>query len=248
MEVLAAAVVVIALVATALWACVARPLMLAHHYRSQGLGVLPFIPVVGNMGEVISKNNSLVESYFKTFRGWEERYGAPCVFFNGPEVRVLISDPDLVREILGKHSYAFFKSSLLHRVLGPVLGAHSLLLSEGDEHKRHRRIASSAFHFSALSSSVPLMGACAVEGAERWAARIDDAVASPEGGWVELDVHNLLTPITLDIIGRSGVLWVALCAPHKGTVAGLFSSSSICDGRCTGWRRVDGVYRSIKQH
>ena len=106
--------VVAAFVAAAAWAFVARPLMLANHYRAQGLKVLPFFPLVGNMIELMRQRNQVVDAYYKTFREWEERYGTPCVFFSGPEVRVLISDPDLVKEVLGKHSYVFFKASSLH--------------------------------------------------------------------------------------------------------------------------------------
>lgn len=119
----------------------------------------------------------------------------------GPSIRLRISDAPLAREVLITHSYDFPKSDSMRTILGPILGSHSMLLTEGDVHKRHRRIVSSAFHFDSLQSLIPLVWGCAVSSVEAWLAGGTSAPEGAEaidgGGWVEIEANRLLSGLTL---------------------------------------------------
>lgn len=146
--------------------------------------------------------DSLPEPFIDLPRYLDDLSGGPVGFlWFGPSIRLRIADAPLAREVLVTHSYDFPKSDAMRTILGPILGHHSMLLSEGDVHKRHRRIVSSAFHFDALQSLIPLIWGCAATAVDSWLST--GTAAPPEaegvdgGGWVELEANRLLSAVTL---------------------------------------------------
>lgn len=110
-----------------------------------------------------------------------------------------------------------------------------MLLTEGDVHKRHRRIASGAFRFDALHALLPLVTQCTNVGVDGWLAKGTMAPFESKvidgGGWVELEVNGLLSSLTLTIIGRAafGVDSSSDAAKSQGDVAIFEQSSSLLD-------------------
>jgi len=107
----------------------------------------------------------------------------------GTEPFYLFSHPDHVREILVERAHAFRKSRVVQearRVLGD-----GLLTSEGDHHRRHRRMIQPAFHRSRLASYGAVMAEEAERRSERW--RDGDVV----------DVHREMSELTLAVAGRT---------------------------------------------
>ena len=110
-----------------------------------------------------------------------------------------------------------------------------MLLTEGDVHKRHRRIASGAFRFEALQALLPLITQCTNVGVDGWLALGTKAPFESEaidgGDWVELEVNGLLSSLTLTIIGRAafGVDSSSDAAKSQGDVAVFEQSSSLLD-------------------
>ena len=96
----AALAVLVVVVLLGVWHFIVLPLLHAHHYRSQGLVIAPFFPVLGNLPEFIRMRDSLPDAFYKTFEVWRERYGPNYVFFFGSEVRVVLDEPD-VRSVTG---------------------------------------------------------------------------------------------------------------------------------------------------
>ena len=77
------------------WYFVLRPLLTARHYWSQGLRVTRFLPVVGDLAELIRHRENLHDAFYKTFEIWRERYGSTYVFFFGSDVRIMLHEPDV---------------------------------------------------------------------------------------------------------------------------------------------------------
>ena len=192
-----------AAVSALLWALVLRPLALVRYYAEIGLKGRPWVPGIGDFLYILKRRGELSEAFHELYREWAEKFGAVSVLYYGPSVRVYISDPSLLRDALVTHAYSLVKPRL--EKLERMLGAHSLLLSEGDTHKQHRRVVANAFHFSELRRLVPLMGECVASGSRAWADAItrSSSTAASGDGWAELEVHERVTAITLDIIGRS---------------------------------------------
>jgi cytochrome P450 len=107
-----------------------------------------------------------------------------------PRVSVyLLNRPDLAREVLVTRARGFRKSPALRnarRVLG-----EGLLTSEGDLHRRQRRLIQPLFHHERIATYAATFVAAARDAAARW-----------EDG-AELDVHAEMARLTLSIVGRT---------------------------------------------
>jgi len=84
--------------------------------------------------------------------------GAPLVLFTRPEHarEIFAGDPEV------------FHAGKGNAILGPIMGEHSLLLQDGAEHKRARRLLMPAFHGSALRGYEELVTELARAEVARW--------------------------------------------------------------------------------
>jgi cytochrome P450 family 135 len=69
----------------------------------------------------------------------------------GGQTTVTISDPDAVKALFGLRADDFHANEGAEVMLEPFLGRHSLLLLDGKEHQRERRLLIQAFHGHALA-------------------------------------------------------------------------------------------------
>lgn len=117
------------------------------------------------------------------------RYGDVSAFAL-PGLRVvLVSHPDLVRELLLVQDRRFSKGRVLkasRRLFG-----EGLLTSEGEHHHRQRRALQPAFHREALESYVDVMAAEAERAVAAW------------GDGTTRDVAHDMAALTLAIVGRT---------------------------------------------
>jgi cytochrome P450 len=84
----------------------------------------------------------------------------------GPRTFVLVAHPDLAREVLVTQQRRFARG-YAHRGLKLLLG-EGLLTSEGEFHRRQRRIAQPAFHRERITRYAETMVEAAVRWDERW--------------------------------------------------------------------------------
>jgi cytochrome P450 len=110
---------------------------------------------------------------------------------------VLLSHPDYVRDVLVTEHRRFHKGIGLQRA--KALLGEGLLTSEGEFHRRQRRLAQPAFHAQRIAAYGATMAAYAERAAERW-VRLADAAG---GGPLLLDVHAEMMRLTLGIVGRT---------------------------------------------
>lgn len=101
----------------------------------------------------------------------------------------LVSHPDWIRDILVTNQANFTKSRMLERA--KVLLGEGLLTSEGEFHRRQRRLVQPAFHRDRLVHYASDMVSCAARVAGRWKSG------------ATLDVHHEMLRLTLAIVGRT---------------------------------------------
>ncbi|MDP3969856.1 MAG: cytochrome P450 [Nocardioides sp.] len=96
------------------------------------------------------------------------RYGDTFTVRTLPRMTfVMVSKPADVREVFAGDP-AVFHAGKGNGVLGPVMGQHSLLLQDTDEHKRARRLLMPAFAARALDGYAGMVAEIAAAEAERW--------------------------------------------------------------------------------
>jgi len=116
-------------------------------------------------------------------------YGDAAQFFVGPQQIVLLNHPDLIRDLLVTQHRSFHKSRVLQR--SKVIFGEGLLTSEGDLHRRQRRLAQPAFHKERIAGYGEVMIDRAARLRERW----QDGVA--------LDIHHEMMGLTLSVVAKT---------------------------------------------
>jgi cytochrome P450 len=136
---------------------------------------------------------ALVASFWRdplrTLERIVREHGDVAGFRFGPASEVLVSHPDLVRQVLVTEQRSFAKGRALQearRVIGD-----GLLTSEGELHLRQRRLMQPLFAHRHIGAYAEAMAACADALQARW-----------QPGEV-LDVHEEMARLTLTIVGKT---------------------------------------------
>jgi cytochrome P450 len=116
-------------------------------------------------------------------------HGDVVHFKLGPQDMYLLNHPDYIRDVLVTHNRNFVKSrglQMAKRFLG-----ESLLTSEGEFHRRQRRLAQPAFHRQRINTYADAMIDHALRTRERWQAG------------QTLDIWQEMMRLTLSIVGKT---------------------------------------------
>ncbi|KAF8408895.1 hypothetical protein HHK36_004964 [Tetracentron sinense] len=123
-----------------------------------------------------------------------KNYGKKCVIWMGPNPRVTIMDPDLIRDVLSNKFGHFAKAKM--NPLAKLL-ANGLVRYEGEKWAKHRRIINPAFHLEKLKRMLPAFYKSCSEMVNRW-----EKLVLVDGS-SELDVWPELQNLTRDVISRA---------------------------------------------
>ena len=123
------------------------------------------------------------------FQKLAERYGDISYFRLGPQQAFFFNHPDYIKDILVTNHQNFMKGLALQRAKR-LLG-EGLLTSEGDFHRRQRRLAQPAFHRLRIASYADVMTAHASQTGRSW----NDNET--------LDISEEMMRLTLGIVGKT---------------------------------------------
>jgi cytochrome P450 len=116
-------------------------------------------PVVGHLPE-------FRRDPVRFLTGLAREYGDIVLFRLGPQELYLFNHPDLIRDVLVTHNRNFTKSRGLE--LAKQFLGESLLTSEGEFHRRQRRLAQPAFHRDRINGYALVMVDYAARTRDRW--------------------------------------------------------------------------------
>ena len=105
-------------------------------------------------------------------------------------VTYILSDPNLIHQILVDRNAEFHKAEIIRRSIGGLLG-NGLLLSEGDFWKRQRKLAQPAFHHQRIAAYGTTMVQQTVEMLSRW--KMGDTI----------DIAREMMALALDVVNRT---------------------------------------------
>jgi hypothetical protein len=114
------------------------------------------------------------------------------------EDRLIVTTPAALADVLVHKSYDMEKPPWTRAFLRKFLG-DGLLVTEGEEHKHHRKQILPAFHFRHIKELYPIFWSKSVEFCDAVKAALD------EGESKVLDIGHYATQVTLDIIGLAGL-------------------------------------------
>ena len=116
-------------------------------------------------------------------------YGDASHWRFGPQHFFFFNHPDQIRDILVTNARSFMKGRALQRA--KIFLGEGLLTSEGELHRRQRRLVLPAFHHERIQHYGEVMVAYGRRAAEQWR----------DGE--ELDVHREMMRLTLSIVGKT---------------------------------------------
>lgn len=123
------------------------------------------------------------------FQNLAQQYGDISYFRLGPQEAYFLNNPDYIKDVLVTNHQNFHKGLALQRAKR-LLG-EGLLTSEGEFHRRQKRLAQPAFHRSRIASYAGVMTDYASQMRERW--RDGDT----------LDMSEEMMRLTLSIVGKT---------------------------------------------
>lgn len=149
--------------------------------------------VMGNLKELYQ--GQAAEADFK----WQAQYGN-IVRFKGSfgEDRLMISDPAALQYIFVKSGYRFPKPHDL-RVLSQMINGKGIIWTEGDDHKRQRRVVLPGFGGPESKAFLLLFKNCAESLSNKWM----ETISNSNEGSVVLNIPAWLSRATLDAIGEA---------------------------------------------
>ncbi|KAH0448362.1 hypothetical protein IEQ34_022162 [Dendrobium chrysotoxum] len=129
--------------------------------------------------------NKVVPHYVK----WISQYGGTFLYSVGRKPRLCISDPDLVKQVLS-NKFGFYMKLDSGTEVAALLG-NGLVLTEGEQWARHRRVVSPAFTMDRIKTMTRTMADCAKS--------MLDKLHNKK----EVEIGTMLKELTADIISHT---------------------------------------------
>ncbi|KZP27815.1 cytochrome P450 [Athelia psychrophila] len=147
---------------------------------------------LGNFAEILSSNNEIVGE-------WTARWGPTVSFYSVFRDKSLCTvDAKAVNHILSR-SNTFQKPKSQSKRLATLFGK-GLLFAEGDAHKNQRKFMTPAFGPIQINALTEIFNEKSIELREV----LSDLIAKNESVPLRVNISNLLSQTTLDIIGKAG--------------------------------------------
>ena len=156
-------------------------------------GFAPWIPP--RRTERLSLIPLLVQSWRNPLEVWGDLH-FNALYVDGASVlgrTLVVSDPVGVRHVLTENAANYVKGDIQRRVLGPML-ADGLLLTEGDQWRRARRIMAPLFTPAYTARTAEVMDAVCRRRVERWGL---------DQGARVLNIDSEMSGLTFDILSAT---------------------------------------------
>ncbi|KAB2019535.1 hypothetical protein ES319_D07G002700v1 [Gossypium barbadense] len=181
-----------------------RPKKIEQHFSRQGIKGPPYHFYNGNVKEVMAMMlkacsqpiplcHNILPRVFAFYHHWNKIYGGMFLVWFGPTVRVTVSDPDMIREILSSKSELYEKKEVHHLI--KRLEGDGLLSLNGEKWGHHRETTTPIFHMENLKLLVPMVVQSVSEMVEKW--------RRSRSGEIEIEVCEWFQRLTEDVIMRT---------------------------------------------
>ncbi|KAG9455247.1 hypothetical protein H6P81_008151 [Aristolochia fimbriata] len=183
-----------------------KPKRLEKFLKDQGLVGPPYKLFYGNLKENAALNkeaqskpmgfsHNTVPRIAPLFHRIVQKYGKMPLFWQGTNPRVIILDPEMIRDVLYNKFYDFGKP--ISNPMAKLL-ATGVAYYEAERWGIHRKILNPAFHLEKIKGMVPAFYTSSMELISKWNDMVD-----AQGGSCEVDVWPEFQNFTGDVISRT---------------------------------------------
>ncbi|XP_066350530.1 cytochrome P450 709B2-like [Miscanthus floridulus] len=186
-----------------------RPRAVSGMFRAQGVRGPPYSFLRGNNHDIRRmraeadalrldvRDHNYLPRVMPHFLTWKQQYGGPFLYWFGAQPRICLLDYESVRQVLFNKSGHFFKSDV-HPTFLAMLGK-GLVLVEGTDWVRHRRVVNPAFAMDKLKMMTTTMVSCAEPLIKEW----ERLASSNESREVEVEFSKQFQDLTADVISHT---------------------------------------------
>lgn len=141
------------------------------------------LPFLGNIGSLRKDRlGFIIEN--------RDQYGDIVFFRIGPRRVYQLNAPEFVQYVLVKHPEKFYKSPALKNATKEVIG-QGLLTSDGELHKRQRKLVQPAFHFKRIATYADVM------------VQYSDEIAKGWQSGQQVDIAHEMMLLTMRIVAKT---------------------------------------------
>ncbi|KAG0500972.1 hypothetical protein HPP92_001044 [Vanilla planifolia] len=155
------------------------------------------------------KSHDFLEKVQPDLAKWGSQYGGIFMFWSGKKPKLHISDPELAKQVLS-NKFGFYRKIDVGPGIMALLGK-GLVLAEGADWVRHRRVVSPAFTMDKLKTMTGTIADCAEAMLTNWNEK------------KEVEVSLEFQELTANAISHS--VWKQLCF-RKGSFSGTERASN----------------------
>lgn len=179
-----------------------KPKRLENFLRKHGFQGNPYRSIHGDLSEITrltrsalskpisSLSHDIVPRIMPFVHETIQQYGLKSFIWYGRRPRINVTKPEHIREI-------FTKYEVYHKECPTGSGTFGLVMREGQNWVKIRRILNPAFHVEKLKNMVPIMQLSCETMLKKW----EEMVA--EKGSSEIDVWSSLSSMSADVIARA---------------------------------------------
>ncbi|XP_030962727.1 cytochrome P450 714C2-like [Quercus lobata] len=190
---------------------VVKPKRLRSMLSKQGIdGPAPTL-LLGNIREIKKAQSTSVKTptseapvshncgavLFPFFDQWRKQYGQVFVFSLGNTQILLVTQPDMVREISTCTSLDLGKPSYQHKDRGPLLG-QGILTSNGAVWAHQRKILAPELYMEKVKGMMNLITESTITVIDSWKSRIET-----QGGTADIKIDEYMRSFSGDVISRA---------------------------------------------
>ncbi|KAK1277951.1 Cytochrome P450 [Acorus gramineus] len=176
-----------------------RPYHLTMFFNRQGIRGPRYAFMGGSLVEIKNlkkaasqttmdaKCHNITPRILPHYHKWIPQYGETFLYWFGLQPRICITDLEMVKQVLS-NKFGFFTKENPNPAIVALLGK-GLILTEGVDWARHRRVLNPAFTMDKLKVMTKRMGACTLSMLDSW-----------REGCSEIEISQQFQELTADII------------------------------------------------
>ncbi|KAL6841748.1 hypothetical protein ACP4OV_028260 [Aristida adscensionis] len=186
-----------------------RPREVARRLRAQGVRGPGYSLFAGSLGEIRRLraagagltldvgDHDVTPIVQPQFRKWIPLYGRVFLYWFGPTPDICVADLAVAKQVLADRTGLFPKNRTNANMLR-LLG-DGLVLTNGDDWHRHKKVVHPAFNMDKLKMMTSTMADCARAMVSGWEAQL----AKQGGKQVEIELSDQFEELTADVISHT---------------------------------------------
>ncbi|KAF2324984.1 hypothetical protein GH714_022082 [Hevea brasiliensis] len=186
-----------------------RPYVLTKTFEKQGIRGPSYKLLHGSLEEIKelkklatetvldTNSNDITRRILPHYHKWSSQYGDTLLYWHGTQPRITITNPELAKQILS-NKFGFYEKPKSRPSIRYLTG-YGLILVQGLDWVRHRRVLNPAFSIDKLKIMIKKMAECTISMLDEWKNLA--GVAADQR--IKIEMNGNFQKLTADIIAHT---------------------------------------------